>query len=392
MVTYIKEEVPIAENSKPEEPTYIYIRLLHTWKIRRGFSLQTDNNRNREWQSDLPIGQCVMCGAIVSSIPIYTRSSGCHSSRAALYSVVLFRGGVVDTLFPAPIVRRFSMFVAAADMKHIATMPSHSHPTQQQSLYSVRRPKVEGQQWWRFSLWHFVWLFLPYLSERNETITGGPCVTRHGSFRVSSLFFPPISKVASCPELISVNREIDLGIALALELRTAAVEVPPPSWFSGRFPACTKVNDNYQGLQSLCVIWMREPLPFFFSSTEEEWRRVLDERERRKTLLIYFISNGCRCFRATTDIFFLFRNISSNMFRTLGGCYRRERRKKLFFVVSPFAHLLVVVVFPFEAGMPLTEAQTAAWRIRPSIKNNSSLQESYGSVLVSWKQNKTRGD
>ena len=48
------------------------------------------------------------------------------------------------------------------------------------------------------------------------------------------------------------------------------------------------------------------------------------------------------------------------MFRTLGGCYRRERRKKLFFVVSPFAHLLVVVVFPFEAGMPLTEAQTAA--------------------------------
>ena len=333
-----------------------------------------------------------MCGAIVSSIPIYTRSSGCHSSRAALYSVVLFRGGVVDTLFPAPIVRRFSMFVAAADMKHIATMPSHSHPTQQQSLYSVRRPKVEGQQWWRFSLWHFVWLFLPYLSERNETITGGPCVTRHGSFRVSSLFFPPISKVASCPELISVNREIDLGIALALELRTAAVEVPPPSWFSGRFPACTKVNDNYQGLQSLCVIWMREPLPFFFSSTEEEWRRVLDERERRKTLLIYFISNGCRCFRATTDIFFLFRNISSNMFRTLGGCYRRERRKKLFFVVSPFAHLLVVVVFPFEAGMPLTEAQTAAWRIRPSIKNNSSLQESYGSVLVSWKQNKTRGD
>ena len=135
-----------------------------------------------------------MCGAIVSSIPIYTRSSGCHSSRAALYSVVLFRGGVVDTLFPAPIVRRFSMFVAAADMKHIATMPSHSHPTQQQSLYSVRRPKVEGQQWWRFSLWHFVWLFLPYLSERNETITGGPCVTRHGSFRVSSLFFPPFQK------------------------------------------------------------------------------------------------------------------------------------------------------------------------------------------------------
>ena len=126
-----------------------------------------------------------MCGAIVSSIPIYTRSSGCHSSRAALYSVVLFRGGVVDTLFPAPIVRRFSMFVAAADMKHIATMPSHSHPTQQQSLYSVRRPKVEGQQWWRFSLWHFVWLFLPYLSEKRNHNRRAMC---HATWLVSCFF------------------------------------------------------------------------------------------------------------------------------------------------------------------------------------------------------------
>ena len=53
----------------------------------------------------------------------------------------------------------------------------------------------------------------------------------HATWLVSCFFsfFFPISKVASCPELISVNREIDLRIALALELRTAAVEVPPPS-------------------------------------------------------------------------------------------------------------------------------------------------------------------
>ena len=109
------------------------------------------------------------------------------------------------------------------------------------------------------------------------------------------------------------------------------------------------MNDNYQRLQSLCVIWMREPLPFFFSSTEEEWRRVLDERERRKTLLIYFISNGCRCFRATTDIFFPLSEYLIKYVSDFGGLLSSGKEEKTLFCRFSFRPSPCCCCFPFRS-------------------------------------------